>query len=97
MKKYRHGVNKYIHTYIHTYILTYNETKNAQNYRPIALQNAIYKIYTGILEEFILDHCQRISIITEEQATGKTGNRGCIDQLLINKMIYEEMIANRRN
>ena len=34
-----------------------NETKDAQNYRPIALQNAIYKIYTGILAEFIMDHC----------------------------------------
>ena len=34
-----------------------NETKDAQNYQPIVLQNAFYKIYTGILAEFILDHC----------------------------------------
>ena len=73
-----------------------NETKNTRNYRPIALQNAIYKIYTGILTEFILDYCQRNSI-TLEQAAGKTGNRGCTGQLLINKMIYEEVTANRRN
>ena len=74
-----------------------NETKDAQNYRPIVLQNAIYKIYTGILAEFILDHCHRNSIITEEQAAGKTGNRVCTDQLLINKMVYEEVTSNRRN
>ena len=48
-----------------------NETMDARNYRPIALQKAIYKIYTENLAEFISDHCHRNSIITEEQVTGK--------------------------
>ena len=33
-----------------------SETGNLMNYRPIALQNTIYKIYTSILTEFITDH-----------------------------------------
>ena len=47
------------------------ETKNEQNYRPIAIQNSMYKIYTGILAEFITDHCTENNLMTEEQAAGK--------------------------
>ena len=74
-----------------------SETGNPMNYRPIALQNTMYKIYTAILTEFIMDHCQQNEIITIEQAAGKRGSWGCTDQLLINKMVYEEVKTNRRN
>ena len=74
-----------------------NETRKAENYRPIALQNCMYKLYTGILVEFITDHCEINNIITLEQAVGKRGSWGCIDQFLINSMIYEEITQHRRN
>ena len=74
-----------------------SETGNPMNYRPIALQNTMYKIYTAILTEFIMDHCEQNEIITIEQAAGKRGSWGCTDQLLINKMVYEEVKTNRRN
>ena len=45
-------------------------TKFARNYRPIACQNIVYKIYTGILNAFIVDHCIQNDIITVEQAGG---------------------------
>ena len=54
-------------------------------------------VYTAILSEFIMNHCEKNNIITEEQAAGKGGSWGCTDQLLINKMIFEEVTANRRN
>ena len=73
------------------------ETGDPKNYRPIALQNSMYKIYTAILAEFIMDHCEENNIITPEQAAGKKGNWGCTDQLLINKMVYGEVKSNRRN
>ena len=72
-------------------------TNQAQNYRPIAIQNTMYKVYTAILAEFIMEHCEENNIITEEQAAGKRGSWGCTDQLLINKMIYDEVTSNRRN
>ena len=72
-------------------------TNQAQNYRPIAIQNTMYKVYTAILAEFIMEHCEENNIITEEQAAGKRGSFGCTDQLLINKMIYDEVTSNRRN
>ena len=74
-----------------------SETGNPMNYRSIALQNTMYKIYTAILTEFIMDHCERNEIITVEQVAGKRGSWGCTDQLLINKMVYEEFKTNRRN
>ena len=73
-----------------------NETRKAENYRPIALQNCMYKLYTGILAEFITDHCEINNIITLEQGEGKSGSWGCIDQL-INNMIYEEVTQHWRN
>ena len=47
------------------------ETAQPQNYRPIALQNAMYKVYTAIIADFITEHCERNGIVTEEQAAGK--------------------------
>ena len=74
-----------------------NQTKSAKNYRPIACQNILYKIFTGIINSFLVDHCTNNEIITLEQAGGKPGSWGCTDQLLINKMILEEVKKNRRN
>ena len=73
------------------------DTEEPKNYQPVALQNTMYKVYTAILAEFIMDHCEKNNIITEEQAAGKRGGWGCADQLLINKMIYEEVTAKRRS
>ena len=73
------------------------DTHLAKNYRPIACQNITYKLYTGILNEFLYDHCATNNIITLEQAGGKKGLWGCTDQLLINKMILDEVRSNRRN
>ena len=84
--------------YIKTLLLPKNEiTSQAKNYRPIALQNTMYKVYTTLLADFILDHCEKNGIVTEEQAAGKRGSWGCSDQLLIKKMIQEQVIANRKN
>ena len=74
-----------------------SETKNAKNYRPIACLNITYKLYTGILNQFLEDHCVTNSIIAVEQAGGKKGSWGCADQLLINKMVMEEIKKNRRS
>ena len=68
----------------------------AKNYRPIACQNITYKLYTGIFNHFLYDHCSTNNIITVEQAGGKKGVLGYTDQLLINKMILDEVRFNRR-
>ena len=57
----------------------------------------MYKVYTALLVDFIMDHCKKNGIVTEEQAAGKRGSWGCSGQRLINKMIQEQVIANRKN
>ena len=43
-------------------------TRKPENYRPIALQNNLYKVYTSILNHFLADHCRENNIISIEQA-----------------------------
>ena len=47
-----------------------------ENYRPIALQNNMFKVYTSILNHFLQDHCETNNIITSEQAAAKKGSWG---------------------
>ena len=74
-----------------------SETNRPENYRPIALQNSMYKMYKSILNYFLEDHCRVNNILGIEQAAAKKGSWGCTDQLLINKAIMEEVKSKRRN
>ena len=53
-----------------------SDTHQAQNYRPIALQNNFYKVYTSILNHFLEDHCRENNIVSIEQAAGKKVHGG---------------------
>ena len=48
----------------------------------------------GFINQFLQDHCQRSNIITTEQAGGKKKLWGCLEQLLVNKTILEEVTEN---
>ena len=62
-----------------TLLLPKNEiTSQAKNYRPIALQNTMYKVYTALLADFIMDHCEKNGMVTEEQAAGKREAGGVV-------------------
>ena len=74
-----------------------NQTHIAKNYRPIALLNIMYKIYTSCLNTFLNDHLMNNNIITPEQAGGKKGVWGTTEQLLINKTIVNDAKQKRRN
>ena len=74
-----------------------SNTNRSENYRRIALQNGMYKVYTSILYYFFDDHCRVNNIIQIEQAVAKRGSWGCTDQLLINKAIMEEVASKRKN
>ena len=81
-----------------TQLLPKNEnTHIAKNYRPIACQNLMFKLYTSCINTFVQQHCEMNNIVTTEQAGGKRGVWGCLEQLLINKTFLNEVKQNRRN
>ena len=73
------------------------DTHLSNNYRPIACQCTTYKLYTGLLAHFIEDHCESNNILYPEQAGGRKGSWGCTDQLLVNKMVLDEVRLHKRN
>ena len=74
-----------------------DETENPKNYRPIACQNIMLKLYTSCINQFLQDHCEINKIVTTEQAGGKKDVWGCLEQLMINKMILDEVIKHKRS
>ena len=72
-------------------------THTVKNYRPIACLNIMHKIYTSYLNIFLQEHCIRNNTITPEQAGGKPQVWGCIEQLLLNKSILNEVKQKKRN
>ena len=75
-----------------TILLPKNDQTNwAKTYRPIALHNIMLKLYTGCINQFLQDHCKHSNIITAEQKEVW----GCLEQLMINKTILEEVTKNR--
>ena len=55
------------------------------------------KLYTGCINQFLQDHCQRSNITTAGQSGGKKDVWGYLEQLLITKTILEEVTENRRS
>ena len=72
-------------------------TQEAKNYRPIACENIMMKVYTGCLARLIEEHCVDNNIIFPEQAGAKKGMWGCTDQLLINKVVSDKVKPYHHN
>ena len=64
-----------------------DQTNQAKNFRPIVLQNIISKHYTGCINQFSQEHCQRNTIITTEQEGGENEVWGCFKYFFVNKII----------
>ena len=57
----------------------------------------MFKLYTSCINTFVQQHCEMNNIVTTEQAGGKRGVWGCLEQLLINKTVINEEKQNLRN
>ena len=73
------------------------DTKNPDNYRPIACLYIVCKLFPCCLNIFLQNHCEVNEIITPGQAGKKRNVWGCIEQLLINKSILSEVQQKKRN
>ena len=57
----------------------------------------MFKLYTICINTFVQQICEINNIVTTEQVGGKRGVWGCLEQLLINKPVLNEVKQNHRN
>jgi sorting nexin-29 len=72
------------------------DKKDPTNYRPIALENCTFKLFTGILNDRIINWTNENNIIPEFQ-NGFRSARGCIDNIFILKTIIDITIHQKQN
>ena len=63
----------------------------ASNYRPITCLPTLWKLLSGIIACKMLEHLTANKILAFEQKGIRPGSRGTKDQLLIDKMIDEQI------
>jgi len=71
------------------------DNKEVRNYRPNICLTTKYKTLTGIIAKRISTHLEEQSLIPAQQKGCHPGSKGCKDQLMISKAIYED--CRRRN
>jgi hypothetical protein len=72
-------------------ILKSGDSKQVRKHLPITCLTTMYKTLTGILAKRISTHLEEQSLLPAEDP----GSKGCKDQLMISKAIYED--CRRRN
>lgn len=70
---------------------------NEKDYRPITCLNTCYKIFTGMIANYMKEHADRNNIWDKSQLGTCSGVLGTVDQLLVDKAIMDEVSRNERN
>ena len=73
------------------------DSSNERNYRPITCLNTCYKIFTGMIGNFMKEHAERNKIWDRRQLGTCSGVLGTLDQLIIDIVIMEEVRNQQRN
>ena len=73
------------------------DTANPNNYSPISCLPTMYRILTSILSVRCYSHLVNNNLLPSEQKGYRKGSYGCKYQLLINKVILEDMKTRKKN
>ena len=73
------------------------DLSNERNYRPITCLDTCYKIFTGMIGNFMKEHAERNKIWDRRQLGTCSGVLGTLDQLIIDNVIMEEVRNQQRN
>jgi len=71
------------------------ELGNEKNYRPITCLNTCYKIFTGMIGNYMQEHAARNDIWDRSQLGTCSGVLGTVDQLIIDRAIWMRLKVNR--
>lgn len=66
-------------------------------FRPITCLNTGYKLFTSCITMLINEHCHANDIIAIEQKGCGQGTKGCKDQLIIDSIITNQALKNKKN
>ena len=81
-----------------TTLIPKNEpTRNLSNYRPINCLPVMYKILSSIVTSRMSHHINANKIIPKEQKGNASNTYGTIDQLIMNKMVMNNVKLKQRN
>ena len=80
-----------------TLIAKKEPTRNPSNYRPITCLPVMYKILSSIVTSRMSHHINTSKIIPNEQKGNASNTYGTIDQLIINKMVMDNVKLKQRN
>ena len=62
----------------------------ADQYRPIACLNTMYKALTAVMVGVVRDHVTQYDILPPEQCALRSGRRGWLDELMVDSMVTED-------
>ena len=66
-------------------------------YRPITCLPVVYKIFTSCLGFLMWNHVNNNNILAAEQRGCSPGKKGCVEQLLVNQMICDDVKRRKRS
>ena len=73
------------------------DLSNERNYHIIACLNTCYKIFAGIIGNYMKDHAERNNIWDRSQLGTCSGVLGTVDQLVIDNAIMNEVRSQQGN
>jgi hypothetical protein len=73
------------------------DSKAVRNYRPITCLTTTYKTLTGIIARRISTHLEQQDLLPAEQKGCHPASKGCKDQLIMSKAIYEDCKRRKKN
>ena len=73
------------------------DLSNERNYRPIICLNTCYKIFTGLVGNYMKEHAERNNIWDTSQLGTCSGVLGNLDQLIMDNAMMDEVRGQQRD
>ena len=73
------------------------DNPSASDHRSITCLDALYKLITSVIDRFLQSHEEKYRLMQIDQRGRKARTMGCVDNLLIDKMVLEDAHFQKKN